>query len=115
ARVRSGATYSFIDFYGGLYVLFFFFFFFSSRRRHTRWPRDWSSDVCSSDLAADFSASARFGKFDRGTMRSFVLACIGGCEIRSRSEERRVGKECKFRRSRDCYKKKINKKYKVDG
>src|SRR5215208_1897412 len=29
-----------------------FFFFFSSRRRHTRWPRDWSSDVCSSDLIA---------------------------------------------------------------
>src|SRR6266508_6577318 len=29
---------------------FIFFFFFSSRRRHTRWPRDWSSDVCSSDL-----------------------------------------------------------------
>src|SRR5215208_1364453 len=28
------------------------FFFFSSRRRHTRWPRDWSSDVCSSDLSA---------------------------------------------------------------
>src|SRR5690625_6094372 len=26
------------------------FFFFSSRSRHTRWPRDWSSDVCSSDL-----------------------------------------------------------------
>src|SRR5437660_7905197 len=25
-------------------------FFFSSRRRHTSWPRDWSSDVCSSDL-----------------------------------------------------------------
>src|SRR5690625_5937258 len=25
-------------------------FFFTSRRRHTRWPRDWSSDVCSSDL-----------------------------------------------------------------
>src|SRR5207253_3371812 len=32
-------------------VFFSFFFFFSSRRRHTRWPRDWSSDVCSSDLA----------------------------------------------------------------
>src|SRR6266487_5365004 len=30
----------------------FFFFFFSSRRRHTRWTGDWSSDVCSSDLAA---------------------------------------------------------------
>src|SRR5689334_17971717 len=29
----------------------FFFFFFSSRRRHTRWNCDWSSDVCSSDLA----------------------------------------------------------------
>src|SRR6267143_875336 len=28
-----------------------FFFFFSSRRRHTRWNCDWSSDVCSSDLA----------------------------------------------------------------
>src|SRR6266513_5768135 len=28
------------------------FFFFSSRRRHTRSKRDWSSDVCSSDLAA---------------------------------------------------------------
>src|SRR6266480_7293158 len=31
---------------------FFFFFFFSSRRRHTRLTCDWSSDVCSSDLAA---------------------------------------------------------------
>src|SRR6266508_3710231 len=28
-------------------------FFFSSRRRHTRWPRDWSSDVCSSDLGRE--------------------------------------------------------------
>src|SRR5436309_13845399 len=31
-------------------MMFFFFFFFSSRRRHTRFSRDWSSDVCSSDL-----------------------------------------------------------------
>src|SRR5215203_7213197 len=31
-------------------IRFFFFFFFSSRRRHTRYWRDWSSDVCSSDL-----------------------------------------------------------------
>src|SRR2546422_3313898 len=30
-----------------------FFFFFSSRRRHTRCSRDWSSDLCSSDLVAD--------------------------------------------------------------
>src|SRR5690625_4406438 len=35
-----------------MYLLYFFCFFFSSRRRHTRWPRDWSSDVCSSDLFA---------------------------------------------------------------
>src|SRR5207253_7171554 len=34
------------------------FFFFSSRRRHTRWPRDWSSDVCSSDLAERSSRCA---------------------------------------------------------
>src|SRR6266511_2823064 len=32
--------------------MFCFFFFFSSRRRHTRFSRDWSSDVCSSDLGA---------------------------------------------------------------
>src|SRR5690625_1880850 len=31
-------------------MLYLNYFFFSSRRRHTRWPRDWSSDVCSSDL-----------------------------------------------------------------
>src|SRR2546428_14184235 len=31
-------------------MFFLFFFFFSSRRRHTRSDRDWSSDVCSSDL-----------------------------------------------------------------
>src|SRR5215217_802044 len=33
-----------------------FFFFFSSRRRHTRYWRDWSSDVCSSDLYPDLPA-----------------------------------------------------------
>src|SRR5690606_39534205 len=38
--------------------LFFFFFFFSSRRRHTRFSRDWSSDVCSSDLTS-LSSNAR--------------------------------------------------------
>src|SRR2546429_2985991 len=36
---------------GGSSMLWFFFFF-SSRRRHTRCSRDWSSDVCSSDLLA---------------------------------------------------------------
>src|SRR5690349_24095297 len=34
-----------------------FFFFFSSRRRHTRSLRDWSSDVCSSDLLGDRSGT----------------------------------------------------------
>src|SRR5690625_4259216 len=34
-------------------------FFFSSRRRHTRWPRDWSSDVCSSDLNLTVITEAR--------------------------------------------------------
>src|SRR5205809_4603670 len=35
------------------YFIFFIFFFFSSRRRHTRCSRDWSSDVCSSDLGVE--------------------------------------------------------------
>src|SRR5690606_39335670 len=34
----------------GVLIVVLFFFFFSSRRRHTRFSRDWSSDVCSSDL-----------------------------------------------------------------
>src|SRR5699024_12088108 len=40
-----------------LFALVLFFFFFSSRRRHTRSKRDWSSDVCSSDLAFIFTKS----------------------------------------------------------
>src|SRR6266436_6873792 len=36
-----------------------FFFFFSSRRRHTRCSRDWSSDVCSSDLSSKRAPPAR--------------------------------------------------------
>src|SRR5690625_728821 len=48
------------------------YFFFSSRRRHTRWPRDWSSDVCSSDLttivsmSSDPDAHTGFGPFTPG-------------------------------------------------
>src|SRR5438105_12992346 len=38
---------------------FFLFFFFSSRRRHTRSTRDWSSDVCSSDLFGPTSRPPR--------------------------------------------------------
>src|SRR5688572_31858553 len=37
-------------------MLLFFFFFFSSRRRHTRFDCDWSSDVCSSDLATTYQS-----------------------------------------------------------
>src|SRR5215510_15595116 len=45
-------------------VVYIFFFFFSSRRRHTRWPRDWSSDVCSSDLVvAGVTGLPKFGLF----------------------------------------------------
>src|SRR5437899_9461316 len=59
--------------------LFFFYFFFSSRRRHTRCLSDWSSDVCSSDLAGSAAdrlwngRCARGGKFsDVGTRRLAV-------------------------------------------
>src|SRR5438874_11096035 len=44
----------------------FFFFFFSSRRRHTRSLRDWSSDVCSSDLFAFSSVAASHDSFATG-------------------------------------------------
>src|SRR5690625_6018990 len=47
-------------------------FFFSSRRRHTRWPRDWSSDVCSSDLGERFQTSVV-------VMRLATLTSGGDC------------------------------------
>src|SRR5207249_5688752 len=55
-------------------MLFFFFFFFSSRRRHTRSKRDWSSDVCSSDLTILYCtriylAMAQDGLFFRSLAR----------------------------------------------
>src|SRR6185503_2478844 len=47
-----------------------YFFFFSSRRRHTRCSRDWSSDVCSSDLGDDRSeVAARAVAADRNARR----------------------------------------------
>src|SRR5436189_6377101 len=90
-------------------MTYIIFFFFSSRRRHTRYIGDWSSDVCSSDL----------GQSPRGALRESVglrahpslesdgdrseplvqggwrRSRIGG--IAARSEERRVGKECRSR------------------
>src|SRR5207245_7416337 len=52
--------YWFVDILKCLYC-FFFFFFFSSRRRHTRCYRDWSSDVCSSDLTVGPRQTGRYG------------------------------------------------------
>src|SRR5205085_9119895 len=81
-----------------------FFFFFSSRRRHTRFDCDWSSDVCSSDLSSSlFQKSRKPGtrrnRFSR--RRRFSECCrpaFGQSAFESiRSEERRVGKECKSR------------------
>src|SRR5690606_40765547 len=42
--------------------------FFSSRRRHTRFSRDWSSDVCSSDLYSE-----RFNRFSPGLIGRLSL------------------------------------------
>src|SRR3984893_9657177 len=53
--------------------MYFVFFFFSSRRRHTRWPRDWSSDVCSSDLRKALSWPARQIAENSGTDGSIVV------------------------------------------
>src|SRR5690625_4247924 len=55
----------------------FLAFFSSSRRRHTRWPRDWSSDVCSSDLIGPWGASLR------KPQASFVLTFTSPRELRT--------------------------------
>src|SRR5256885_11982062 len=90
-------------------------FFFSSRRRHTRLQGDWSSDVCSSDLTREdpkdvvllkpdavreiqaglaglgLYRGPTSGKFDAKTKSAFETWA------EMRSEERRVGKECRSR------------------
>src|SRR5438477_12686877 len=79
----------------------FFFFFFSSRRRHTRLTCDWSSDVCSSDLAAAPPASrSGFGRSEtRAALRRHFEVDAESVAVAAlaqlRSEERRVGKECR--------------------
>src|SRR5206468_8371318 len=65
-------------------------FFFSSRRRHTMSDRDWSSDVCSSDLPAAHVT------ITDGDVRRWILL---GQSLDTRSEERRVGKECRCGRA----------------
>src|SRR2546422_3441846 len=83
-----------------LYYLLVFFFFFSSRRRHTRCSRDWSSDVCSSDLVrrlTDVCSLPLLVDVDTGFgVSAFNIARTVKSLIK-RSEERRVGKECRSR------------------
>src|SRR3712207_7196940 len=93
------------------------FFFFSSRRRHTRYWRDWSSDVCSSDLGGDGMSEAWV--LGQRALREgwrtpeallptlfiplfFLVVNVGQAAkifpaASTRSEERRVGKECRSR------------------
>jgi len=54
----------------------FFFFFFSSRRRHTRYWRDWSSDVCSSDLARKLERNYK-ERYNADLLLEAVKAVLG--------------------------------------
>src|SRR5690606_41186732 len=96
-----------------------FFFFFSSRRRHTSFSRDWSSDVCSSDLQVEICNEALckssysklieqnhyfvisdVDKHYKASNGTAPYNCLYDQKIKSallRSEERRVGKECRAR------------------
>src|SRR5256885_13231259 len=93
------------------YLRLVVFFFFSSRRRHTRLQGDWSSDVCSSDLFGKSILSgiyvAMFFSIIWTQGFKVVLRICGilfiGFNVYAithyhlRSEERRVGKECRSR------------------
>src|SRR5699024_11407152 len=72
-------------------------FFFSSRRRHTSSKRDWSSDVCSSDLTCRrivSAASLSLWISMEVTICCTVALCTDAIfSPEARSEERRVGKE----------------------
>src|SRR5256885_10761431 len=89
-------------------------FFFSSRRRHTRLQGDWSSDVCSSDLDESLVMSVadegvgiapeflphvfeRFSQASAPATRGHSGLGLGLSIVKHRSEERRVGKECRSR------------------
>src|SRR5260221_7148861 len=92
-------------------------FFFSSRRRHTRSLCDWSSDVCSSDLTScginlqppsdflrmqfppsqQYRLKGRRDVNDRPFSDYMLLRFFQALKFSRRSEERRVGKECRSR------------------
>src|SRR5690606_40047909 len=95
-----------------------FSFFFTSRRRHTRCSRDWSSDVCSSDLLvlcptrdlADqvarelrWPAGAVRGRPDRPARGWGRAPGPGSRSSVDRSEERRAGKKWGCKEGRDGY------------
>src|SRR5437879_11612439 len=94
---------------------FCLFFFFSSRRRHTRYIGDWSSDVCSSDLSPNGSAAGSQRYSPEVNERAAAKTTLRlrerktpsrnsssvSSSRRSRSEERRVGKECRNRGTRE--------------
>src|SRR5438045_9732619 len=73
--------------------MFLFFFFFSSRRRHTRCLSDWSSDVCSSDLGEQ--RHVHVVEYEHLVAQHREAVEVLGALLRS--EERRVGKECRSR------------------
>src|SRR5437870_9074584 len=95
-----------------------FLFFFSSRRRHTIWPRDWSSDVCSSDLFLFFDFLVFFlihrlrrhgfkahhfrigsahlqpgSKIGRASCRERVEISVGGVSLKRKREEQTRSKK----------------------
>src|SRR5437764_2966067 len=80
-----------------LVIFFLFFFFFSSRRRHTRYIGDWSSDVCSSDLYASAHIAGAWFAIRARLAQAFANIPLRGTLVLTRSEERRVGKECRSR------------------
>src|SRR5690606_41005911 len=88
-----------------LHFILFKSFFFSSRRRHTRFSRDWSSDVCSSDLEDEPRVDIEpvDERIEPATDEGIVDGADGDQGLSrevardaelARSEERRVGKEC---------------------
>src|SRR5690606_40530301 len=88
------------------------FYLFSSRRRHTRFSRDWSSDVCSSDLSVVLASETlssinlthisakpccQISGFSELPLKICFFNSLARKKWRIRSEERRVGKECRSR------------------